>query len=150
MDEREKQLLTLHEGRVHHAYQDSRGYWTIGVGFLIDKRKGGRIPDEVIDFWLDIAIRDHRAALYKALPWAEQLDPVRRYVLLDMTFNLGVEPFDGDGFKDWPIFVNQVKTGKYQAAARNMRATLWARQVGRRAQRLADMMETGEWPQTLR
>ena len=31
-------LLSLHEGRVEHAYQDSLGYWTIGVGHLIDKR----------------------------------------------------------------------------------------------------------------
>lgn len=34
-------LLTSDEGRVPHAYQDHLGYWTIGVGHLIDRRKGG-------------------------------------------------------------------------------------------------------------
>lgn len=37
-----------------HAYQDSLGYWTIGVGFLIDGRKGGRLPDAVRDFVLSM------------------------------------------------------------------------------------------------
>ena len=29
-----------HEGRVPHAYQDHKGFWTIGVGHLIDERRG--------------------------------------------------------------------------------------------------------------
>lgn len=30
--------LETDEGRVPHAYQDHLGYWTIGVGHLVDKR----------------------------------------------------------------------------------------------------------------
>ncbi len=37
------QQLRRDEGEVLHAYQDSLGYWTIGIGVLIDKRKGGGI-----------------------------------------------------------------------------------------------------------
>ena len=33
--------LRRNEGEVLHAYQDHLGFWTIGVGRLIDKRKGG-------------------------------------------------------------------------------------------------------------
>jgi lysozyme len=33
------EMLTRDEGRVRHAYQDHLGFWTIGVGRLIDQRK---------------------------------------------------------------------------------------------------------------
>ena len=141
-----RDLLALHEGRIPHAYQDSLGYWTIGIGHLIDRRRGGKLPEHIIDALFDYDLMQHAEDLYTAMPWVHGLDEVRQCVLLDMCFNLGVEPFDGDGFKDWPMFVNQVKTGDYQKAANNMRATLWAKQVKGRAERLAKMMETGEWP----
>ena len=141
-----RDLITLHEGRVPYAYTDSLGYLTIGIGHLIDKRLGGRLPDHIIDALFDHDLASHRQELEKALPWLYTLDPVRQAVLLDMTFNLGPEPFDGDGFKDWPKFVQQVRQRRFDAAADNMLSTLWARQVKGRAVRLADMMRTGRWP----
>jgi len=114
---------------------------------LIDKRKGGRLPDHIIEALLEWDIHEHKTAMEKELPWVRQLSPVRQAVLLDMHFNLGPEPFDGDGFKDWPIFLRQVRDGQYRAAAQNMRATLWAKQVGRRADRLSTMMEKDQWPE---
>lgn len=42
-----KKQLIRDEGNVPYAYSDSLGYLTIGVGFLIDKRKGGRLPEAV-------------------------------------------------------------------------------------------------------
>jgi lysozyme len=141
-----RKLLSLHEGRVPWAYKDSLGFMTIGVGHLIDKSKGGRLPEHIIDALLDYDIQTHRDELYHSAPWVRQLDDVRRAVLVDMAFNLSVEPFDGDGYKDWPMFVDQVKRRDFAAAAANMRGTLWAKQVGQRAERLAMMMETGLWP----
>lgn len=161
-----RDLLILHEGRRAKKYQDSEGYWTIGVGHLIDARKGGTLPvsiavalmrrgvqifdgepmpEDLIDQMLDIDIKEHVDLLEKMQPWVRDLDPVRRAVLSDMMFNLGPEPFDNDGIKDWPMFVRQVRTFDYAAAAKNMRGTKWATQVKDRAERLATMMETGEW-----
>jgi lysozyme len=140
--EKLRKLLTLHEGRVEHAYQDSLGYWTIGVGHLIDKRKGGALPPHIIDALLDYDIEEHEKRLLAVAPWASTLDPVRYAVLVDMTFNLG-------SLAGWPIFLSQVKSGRWKAAANNMRSTKWATQVGKRAERLAAMMETGEWPAQL-
>lgn len=141
-----RKLLELHEGRVPHAYQDSLGYLTIGVGHLIDKRRGGRLPDHIVEALLEWDLYENTRALDTELPWAKNLSEVRYAVLLDMRFNLGPEPFDGDGIKDWPIFLRQVRDGQYRAAAQNMRATLWAKQVKGRAERLATMMETDQWP----
>lgn len=141
-----RKMLSLHEGRVPWAYKDSLGFLTIGVGHLIDKAKGGKLPEHIIDQLLDYDIQTHRDELYRAAPWVKDLDDVRRAVLVDMAFNLSVEPFDGDGVKDWQIFIGQMKRKEYAAAAVNMRSTLWARQVGPRADRLAKMVETGIWP----
>ena len=140
-------LISLHEGRVPYAYPDSLGFITIGVGHLIDRRKGGRLPEAIIDALLDLDIKEHADALFAVQPWVRDLDEVRKAVMVDMAFNMGVEPFDHDGFKDWPMFIEQVKTGKYKAAAANMLSTTWAKQVGPRANRLATMMTTGKWPE---
>lgn len=40
-----RSLLELDEGRVKCAYRDSLGFWTAGVGHLVDKRRGGKLPD---------------------------------------------------------------------------------------------------------
>jgi lysozyme len=146
LTDKTRKLLVLHEGRSKTLYKDSLGYWTIGVGHLVDPAKGGSLPDPIIDALLDYDIQQAWDRLVADIPWITQLDPVRQHVLLDMTFNMGDEPFDHDGFKDWPIFVQQVRTGAYRSAAINMRSTLWAKQVKTRAMRLAYMMETGEWP----
>jgi lysozyme len=136
-------LLSLHEGRVNHAYQDSLGYWTIGVGHLIDPRKGGRLPEHIIDALLEWDIAIHWAELEEALPWVTKLDKVRQTVLLDMAFNLGVK-----GLLGFARTLAAIKAGEYQKAASHMLHSLWARQVKTRAVRLSKMMETGQWPES--
>jgi lysozyme len=146
-----KPLLAFHEGTRLVAYKDSLGYWTVGRGHLLpdplnDKWNGYKITQKQCDDLFDSDVLEHQHLIDTQASWAHALDEVRAYVILDMTFNLGIEPFDSDGFKDWPIFVGQVRKGLYSLAAGNMRATLWATQVKERAQRLARMMETGQWP----
>lgn len=137
--------LIRDEGRKPSAYPDSLGYLTIGVGHLIDARKGGGLPDSIIDALLDHDIRETTGELFADQPWIAQLDTVRQAVLINMAFNLGLEPFDHDGIKDWPNFLAQVQRGDYEQAATNMLSTTWAQQVGMRAQRLATQLRTGEW-----
>lgn len=145
-------LLKFHEGERLTSYLDSEGFWTIGVGHLLtpnprsEQWRGLQISREQSEQLFQNDWNSHVTLLSRYAPWALSFDEVRRYVLIDMTFNLGIEPFDGDGFKDWPIFVRQLRANDWMAAARNMRSTLWARQVKGRAQRLARMIETGTWP----
>lgn len=141
MVENVRALISLHEGRVAHAYQDSLGYWTIGVGHLIDKQKGGSIPDEIIDDLLDHDIAKVAQELRARLPWAKDLDNVRYAVLVDMAFNLGIE-----GLLKFKNTLTYVQDKKYLHASAGMLSSLWAKQVGPRAIRLAKMMSTGEWP----
>ena len=77
-----EQQLKREEGEVLYAYQDHLGYWTIGVGILIDKRKGGGLRQEESDFILRNRIKLKRAEVYKALPWVEKLNEPRQAVLI--------------------------------------------------------------------
>ena len=47
------EMIKHHEGVVPHAYKDSRGYLTIGVGRLIDEELGGGLSDDEIDYLVD-------------------------------------------------------------------------------------------------
>jgi lysozyme len=132
--------LSRDEGRIEHCYFDSRGYATIGVGHLIDERKGGKLPEHIIDLLLDWDIEEHERELVKALPWVDQLDDARKGVLVNMAFNLGVP-----GLLKFVVTLEAVKDGRYAEAAHLMMRSLWASQVGSRAERLAKQMEIGQW-----
>jgi lysozyme len=130
--------LRRDEGEVLHAYQDSEGYWTIGIGTLIDKRNGGGIThDEAVYLALN-RISRKREDLDAMLPWWRTLSEVRQRVLLNMAFNLGVS-----GLLEFRRMLAGAQRGDYQEAAREMLDSKWAIQVGDRAERLAMMMREG-------
>jgi lysozyme len=131
--------LLRDEGFVPHAYQDSLGYWTIGIGRLIDRRKGGGITRAEAEYLKRNDIARFKAELDRDAPWWRELDPVRQRVILNMTFNLGAGWID-----EFKNTVGFIRNGEYDRASRGMLASAWARQVGARAQRLAAMMRTGE------
>jgi lysozyme len=133
----EEQLIR-DEGNVPYAYQDSEGYWTIGVGFLIDKDKGGRLPDVVRDFWLKYVICRKREELESRWPFFNELDEVRQDALLNMAFNLGVS-----GLLAFKKTLALIESGDFDAASSEMLDSRWAKQVGKRAERLAEQLKTG-------
>ncbi|MFN3858095.1 MAG: glycoside hydrolase family protein [Caulobacter sp.] len=131
--------LLRDEGFVSHAYQDSLGFWTIGIGRLIDKRKGGGITREEAEFLKANDIARFKAELDRKHPWWRSLDPVRQRVILNMTFNMGSGWLDS-----WPNTVKMIRAGDYAGAASAMLTSTWAKQVKSRATRLAEMMRTGK------
>jgi lysozyme len=130
-----KQLRT-HEGVEKFPYKCTAGYLTIGVGRNIEER--GLLDDE-IDFLLDndinIAI-DEVAATYD---WFFDLSEVRQRVIIDMVFNLGLPRFAQ--FKN---MIAAIEAEDFVQASNEMMDSRWAQQVGLRASRLAEMMETDE------
>ncbi|MCI0558751.1 MAG: glycoside hydrolase family protein [Nitrososphaera sp.] len=127
-------LLRKHEGYDNKLYKDSVDKWTIGIGWNIED-KG--LPHEIIIQLLDIGIKEAEALLNARIPWWQALDDVRQLVLMDMAFNMGGRLFT---FKN---MLASIKVKDWPAAAAEMRASLWAKQVGKRAEKLAQMMETG-------
>ena len=132
--------LRLDEGERLTAYQDHLGYWTIGVGRLIDSRKGGGISRAESDMLLRHDIERVEQAIDRALPWAVTLDPVRRGALVNMGFQLGVS-----GLLGFAQTLAAIKAGEYQSAADRMLASRWASQTPARARRLSDQVRLGRW-----
>lgn len=134
------QQLKRDEGEVLHAYQDTLGYWTIGIGILIDKRKGGGLLPEESEFIFNNRLRIINEQLDKRIPWIGKLDPVRRGVLVNMAFQMGV-----DGLLGFRNTLATIEKGNYRLGAEQMLQSKWATQTPARANRLSVQMATGEW-----
>jgi len=132
--------LIRDEGVVLHEYKDHLGYSTIGIGRLIDKRKGGGISLDEARFLLNNDIARVSNEVRKALPWSEKLSYARFGVLLNMAFQMGIQGLLG--FKNT---LAMIERGDYQAAAKGMLNSKWATQTPARCKRLSVQMETGEW-----
>jgi lysozyme len=132
--------LKRDEGVRYAAYQDHLGYLTIGVGRLIDERRGGGLRPDEVDYLLANDIADRTKALTQALPWFSKLDGARQGVLLNMAFQMGT-----NGLLSFKNTLALVAAGKYAEAANRMLESAWAKQTPARAKRLADQMRTGEW-----
>ena len=135
-----KQQLIRDEGVVRHAYEDSLGFTTIGVGRLIDARRGGGLRDSEIDFLLHNDIAEKTAQVLAALPWASKLNEPRFAVLVNMAFQMGI-----GGLLRFHRTLGSIEDGQYFEAAVEMLESTWAQQTSTRAHRLATQMETGEW-----
>ena len=70
--------LTRDEGRERSMYLDHLGYATIGVGRLIDARKGGGLREDEIDYLLRNDINDRIDQLGRRIPWFLELDGARQ------------------------------------------------------------------------
>jgi lysozyme len=135
-----RELIADHEGEVNHAYTDSLGYLTIGVGRLIDKRMGGHITHDEAMYLLDNDIEKCRVFASK-IPWFAALDEVRQAAILDLIFNLGETKF-----MKFAQFRMAMSVKDYPWAAEELKDSLWYRQVKRRGPRIVSMILTGEWP----
>ena len=130
------------EGLRLKSYWDPIGkVWTVGFGCT-----GADIgPDTV---WTlqkaedEVMLRISQAAddLDKALPWAEDMGVVRWSVFVNMAYNMGI-----DGLLQFHETLAAAQAGDYEKTAAGMLDSLWAKQVGDRAIRLAQQMQTGEW-----
>lgn len=131
--------LRREEGFRSYAYKDHLGFWTIGFGRLIDHRKGGGITWEEGDYLLSNDITSREVALAHAIPWYNDLDPVRQAVLLSMAYQMGI-----DGLLGFKNTLARVSSGDYAGAAEGMLHSRWALQTPARADRLSHAMRTGE------
>jgi lysozyme len=134
--------LENEEGRVAHAYRDHLGYLTIGIGRLIDDRRGGRLLPSEIDLLLANDIAARVGAMRRWPAWRRVVgDPVRGAALLSMCFQLGVR-----GLGEFTTTLAHIAAGRFDEAADAMLDSLWAAQTPARAMRVAYMMRTGELP----
>lgn len=131
--------LTAHlkreEGCVLQAYQDHLGYWTIGIGRLIDGRKGGGITEEEAEFLLGNDIDKVRRKLNMAIPWWNGQPPEIRVALASMAFQMGAQ-----GMLNFRKMLAALERGNREKAAEEALDSAWARQTPERARRVAAMI----------
>lgn len=132
--------LRRDEGEVLHAYHCSEGWLTIGIGRLIDQKKGGGITREEATYLLGNDIQRVSRLLQERLPWAIKLSEPRLGVLMNMAFQLGI-----DGLLAFRETLRHVQDGRYEQAAQAMLDSKWARQTPERARRLAEQMRVDTW-----
>jgi lysozyme len=130
-----KSNLYAEEGYRKYPYRCSAGKLTIGIGRNIEDRG---ISEDEAEYLLvnDIAYCDD--ALSQELAFYVSLDEVRKLVLVDMAFNMGIE-----GLLEFKNTLAYIAAGNYKAASIEMLDSDWAKEVGNRALRLSKMMETG-------
>lgn len=127
--------LEIDEGRRPRIYTDTVGKISGGVGRNLTDR--GFSEDE-IDLMRNNDIDLVCDQLDRMLPWWRQMSDRRMRVLANMTFNMGINTMLT--FKNT---LAAMQTGRYGDAAKGMLDSLWSRQVGARALRLAAMMREG-------
>ena len=132
-----KKQLIVDEGLRFHAYQDSIGVWTIGVGRNIDRRGPGITVEEAM-YLLDHDIDQVCEELDTHMPWWKNLSSARRAVLANMCFNMGVSRL-----LQFKNTLGAMERGEWEAAADGMEDSKWYNQVGARAARLVDAMRKG-------
>ena len=125
--------LRRDEGVRYTLYKDSVGIDTFGTGFTFP------IDDAENDFILQHRVDKISTAL-AGYDWFRPLDGVRQAVLISMAYNLGMT-----GLLHFPHFLAALSKQDWANAADEMRNSLWAKQVGARADRLEQQILTGEW-----
>ena len=136
MNEKWAQYTRRYEGLRLKPYTCPTGRLTIGYGHNLENG----ISQEIAEVLLQTDLSYAQMEVGGNLPWANELDEVRQFVLIDMCFNMGIAKL-----LTFKKFLAALQTKNYVTAAQEMLDSRWAGQVGRRAQELAEMMKTGEY-----
>ncbi|MHB8388231.1 MAG: glycoside hydrolase family protein [Acidobacteriaceae bacterium] len=138
--------LLVEEGKKRRGYDDAndniltKGYTiigtpTVGVGHNLEvPLSQAAIKQILLD---DIA---PAVAAAQSHGWFQALNTPRQLAIIDMIFNLG-----DAGFDEFGTFIGLLKSGMYISAANDLTTTLWYKQVGQRAVRIASIISTGIW-----
>ncbi len=144
--------LCIHEGICLKPYKCPAGYLTIGVGRNLITNPITKAEEKVIGDWRHGITKN--AAFYllrndikrverecrQNIGFWRNLDDERQYALLDMAFNLGIK-----GLLQFKKMLSEMAIGNYRGAAKECLNSKYARDVGKRAERIAKTIETGEF-----
>jgi len=135
--ERIKEQLLRHEGLRLKPYRCTAGKLTIGICRNLDDCGISQTEAYML---LENDLQNCEKQLLDEIPDIYNgLDEVRKSALLNMCFNLGIGGLLG--FNNTLAFI---AAGDWERAANSMLASKWAKQVGRRAIELSELMRKGK------
>lgn len=132
-----KDQLKLEEGFSSVLYEDTVGKRTIGYGRNLDDVG---ISEEEAEYLLQNDIFNAEKLVSKNIPFYTKLTDVRKCILVDMCFNMGIKNLLS--FKNMLAYMNNEQ---YIFASDAMLSSKWAKQVGDRAVKLSRMMTSNMW-----
>lgn len=141
--EQVKEDLRLSEGkgppnRAWELYPDSRGYLSLGYGFLMDPRLGAKIPEPVAEFWLDYKVNE---AMAEAIwPWYTSIGDARQNIIICLLYNMGPERLAG-----FHNMLAALAAGDYNTAAVELQNSEWFKEVGVRGPRYVRILKSNIW-----
>lgn len=131
--------LDRDEGFRSEAYQDHLGFWTIGIGTLIDGRKGGGITRDEAYLLLRNRLKVKFQEMDQQMSWWRGQPECVQRALANMAYQLGVP-----GLLKFRNTLALIQAEKYNEAADNAMKSLWARQTPARAKRVTDLIRQAQ------
>jgi lysozyme len=130
--------LTLAEGKKRSVYQDSQGYWTIGVGHLVDAKMGAGLSEAAIQFILKEDMANSLADVINE-PFYKACDTdARQRAIVELVFMLGHSKL-----RQFTTFLAMISKKNWTNAAQDLLATALAKQLPERVGRIAKQISTG-------
>lgn len=145
------QRLCINEGLKLKPYYCPAGHLTIGIGRNLEANplseaekayighdvKQGITNDQAF-YLCRNDLKKVRADLDRELPWWRELNKDRQFVMIDLCFNMGIGKL-----LRFQKTLNSIATGFYIKAGEQLMQSLYAKQVGKRAERNAKCLQTG-------
>ena len=128
--------LKRHESLELKPYKCTSGKLTIGVGRNLEDIG---ITEQEAELLLLNDIGRVKQELVND-QWYMDLDPVRKAVIENMSFNLWYP-----SLKKFQAMIASISEGDYETASKEMLDSRWSKQVGQRSIELAEQMRTGQW-----
>ena len=138
-----REQLKIDEGVKYEIYKDHLGYDTFGIGHLVVKEDaefgqsvGTKVSEDRVN---EVFEKDVQKMIKEAkilFPNFDSLPEEAQQVIVNMTFNMGRPRLSN--FKKFIAYINE---SKWEEASKEMLNSAWAKQVGKRAQRLSDRIK---------
>ena len=144
--------LKMHEGCSLKPYKCPAGKLTIGIGRNVEGNPFTTEELIAVGDWKHGITRETAHMLCrndinrcireckKNIPFFNKLDKERKYALIDLCFNMGIRTL-----LTFKKTLANIGYGNYKTAAEQLLQSKYAKQVGKRAVRIAKLIETGRW-----
>ena len=138
-----REQLKIDEGVKYEVYKDHLGYPTFGIGHLVvegdeehGKPVGTPVSEDRVNAVFESDVQKFVSESKKVFPNLDDLPEEAQQVIVNMCFNMGAPRLSK--FKK---FIAAVNDGNWSTAAVEMMDSMWATQVGKRAERLRDRVQ---------
>ena len=140
-----KQMVIANEGWKTKPYKDTRGYWTVGVGHLINPKSPKTLPkewdrelsNEEVRQLFEKDFDEHLKQAQKTPGW-DKANEAGKAGLVDLTYNMG-----GWWYTKFVKAAALLKEGNFKDAALELKNSDWYKQVGGRAPVTISLISSG-------